>query len=149
MNQQNALNMNALAKYTKVNVQTGVDDASPHRLIQMLMEGALTRISVAKVSIKQGNTINKGENIVKAISIIGGLRDSLDHEVGGQLATNLDNLYEYMTQKLMEANVNNDESALSETHALLTEIKTAWDEIGNSPEANATAQNIEQRKAVG
>ena len=136
MNQPNLANMQALAEYARVNVQTGIENASPHRLIQMLLEGALARIATAKSCLKLNQISKKGENIGRAISIIGGLRDSLDHEVGGEIAQNLENLYEYMTHRLTQANQNNDESALDEVHGLLTNIKLAWDGIADSPEAN-------------
>ena len=148
MSRPNAANVLALAKYTKINVQTGVEDASPHRLIQMLFDGALSRIATAKGCIKLNQIEKKGENIGSAISILGGLRDSLDHEVGGEMADNLDKLYEYMTHRLMHANQSNDEAALVEVQALLMEIKTAWDEIGNSPEAKAMENNEQQDSSV-
>ena len=119
----------ALQEYTKVGVHSEIEQASPHRLIQMLMEGALTRISKAKASIKKQDVAEKGELIGSAISIIGGLRDSLDHEAGGDIAANLESLYEYMTQRLLEANINDDESILTEVNNLLLQIKMAWDQI--------------------
>ena len=148
MNRPNAANVLALAKYTKINVQTGVEDASPHRLIQMLLDGALTRIATAKGCIKLNQIKKKGENIGSAISILGGLRDSLDHDVGGEMAANLDNLYEYMSHQLMFTNHSNDEAALDEVHGLLMELKTAWDEIGNSPEAKSMATNEQHDTSI-
>lgn len=148
MNQ--STNMQALAQYTKINVQTGIDGASPYRLICMLLDGALARIATAKGCIKQEHIPRKGENISGAIAIIGGLRDSLDHEVGGELAVNLDSLYSYMTERLLEANAKNDESALDEVHGLLMEIKTAWDQIGDPAETGSQTEaslEQEQRKA--
>lgn len=134
MNQPNAANMQALVKYATVSVQTEVENASPYRLIQMFFEGALMRIAKAKISIKQGDIPRKGENISSAISIIGGLRDSLDHKVDGEIVTNLEDLYAYMTERLLQANMNNDIEILNEVYGLLMDIKTAWDEIGTQPE---------------
>lgn len=137
MNQTQASSMQALAKYTRVDVQTSVDDASSYRLIQMLMEGALARVTAAKLCLQQNNTPRKGENISSAISIIGALRDSLDHEVGGEIAANLESLYEYMTHRLVEANLKNNAGALTEVHSLLLEIKSAWDAIGETAEVKS------------
>lgn len=137
MNQPNAANLQALVQYTKVNIQTGVENASPYRLIQMLFDGAMARIATARNSFKQGDVTRKGENICSAISIIGGLRDSLDHEVGGEIVTNLEDLYSYMTERLLQANINNDMDIMNEVYDLLMQIKTAWDEIGNLQEAQA------------
>ena len=131
----------ALHEYTKVGVHSEIEGASPHRLIQMLMEGALGRISKAKASIKSNDVAEKGKLISSAISIIGGLRDSLDHDAGGQIAANLESLYEYMTNRLLEANINNDESILTEVAGLLTEIKTAWDQIESAKYEQAVTVN--------
>lgn len=126
-------NIKALQQYTKLGTETEVENASQHRLIQMLMEGALSRISKARVYLKNNQVQKKGELIGMAISIIGGLRDSLDHKAGADLALNLDNLYEYMSRRLLEANIKNDISMLDEVYSLLMEIKTAWDAIGQPP----------------
>lgn len=140
MNQaQTSSNIKALNKYASVNIQTGVDDASPHRLIQMLMEGALSTITVAKTSIKQNHVAKKGESIGRAISIIGGLRDSLDFDVNSEIANNLDNLYEYMTFQLLQANINNDVAILDEVSTLLLQIKQAWDAVPEVEQLNKTA----------
>ena len=120
-------NINALKEYAKVNVQSGIESASPHRLIQMLIDGALAKISQAKGHLKANAIDKKGNDISMAISIIGGLRDSLDHDKGGSIANNLEDLYEYMTYRLMEANLKNDIDILDEVHGLLVEIKSAWD----------------------
>ena len=129
----------ALKAYNSINVQTGIESASPHRLIQMLLEGALSRIAKAKGHMKDRSLAKKGEEISSAISIVGGLRDSLDHKVGGEVVRNLDSLYEYMTYRLMEANLKNDASMLDEVNELLVEIKAGWDAIGNSPELERKA----------
>ena len=133
MNYTKAANIRALKQYTQLGTQTEVDNASQHRLIQMLMEGALSRIIKAKACIRNHDIQKKGEFIGLAISIIGGLRDSLDHKAGADLALNLDSLYEYMSSRLLEANVKNDVVMLDEVHGLLMEIKTAWDVIGQPP----------------
>ncbi len=127
-------NIRALKQYNRINLQTGVENASPHRLIQMLIDGALGRIAQAKGHINMQATQQKGEAISMAVSIIGGLRDSLDHKKGGSIAENLDSLYEYMTYRLMEANLKDDVAILDEVHQLLTEIKTAWDGIQDHPD---------------
>ena len=97
--------MAALKQYQSVNTQAQAVDASPHRLIQMLMEGGLTRLAQARGAIERGQLAQKGELIGKAIAIIGGLRDGLNFEQGGEIASNLDALYEYMVSRLLEANL--------------------------------------------
>ena len=119
----------ALKQYGQVSAHGGVMDASPHRLIQMLMEGAITRVLSARGHMERGKTADKGSQISMAISIIDGLRLSLDRERGGEIATNLEGLYEYMGRRLLEANLNNDLVILDEVLGILREIKGAWDQI--------------------
>lgn len=123
--------MTAMKQYQRVSVQSEVFEASPHRLIQMLMDGGLERIAQARGAIQREKFADKGELIGKAISIIGGLREPLDHEVGGELSQNLDSLYEYMIRRLLEANRSNDIAALDEVSSLLREVKSGWDGIGH------------------
>lgn len=123
--------MSAMKQYQRVGVQTQVAEASPHRLIQMLMQGGLDRIYQARGAIQFGRLAEKGELIGKSISIVGGLREALDHEVGGEISANLDRLYEYMIRRLTEANRNNDADALTEVAALLQEVKAGWDGIAH------------------
>ncbi len=117
------------AQYSKVNTHSGVDNASPHKLIQMLMDGALTRLHVARGMMQQRQLAAKGENISRAISIIGGLQASLNMEAGGEIAQNLFSLYDYMTRRLFEANKNNDIQAVEEVIALMKQVKEGWDGI--------------------
>jgi flagellar protein FliS len=95
----------------------------------MLMEGALEKIALAKGSMANKETASKGENISKGIAIIGGLKSSLDREVGGVLAENLSDLYDYMANRLVVANLLNDENILDEVAGLMAEIKMGWDGI--------------------
>ena len=122
--------MTAMRQYQNVNTQAQAVDASPHRLIQMLMEGGLTRIAQARGAMEREQTSMKGELIGKAIGIIGGLREGLDLQQGGELAANLDSLYQYMVSRLLEANVKNDAAPLDEVAGLLRNVKTGWDAIG-------------------
>jgi flagellar protein FliS len=119
----------ALKEYGKVSVQTGASYASPHRLITMLLDGALEKISAAKGFMQRGEIANKGNYISWAISIVEGLRLSLDTDKGGEVAENLDRLYDYMERRLVEANASNSEEMLDEVSSLLVTIKSAWQEI--------------------
>lgn len=119
----------ALRQYNQAGTQSSVAVASPHRLIQMLMEGALTKIAVARGCMERHEIADKGTNISLAISIIDGLRMSLDREAGGEIAGNLDDLYDYMNRRLASANLENNPAYLDEVAGLLREIKSAWDAI--------------------
>ncbi|MDP3814377.1 flagellar export chaperone FliS [Pseudomonas sp.] len=121
--------MAALKQYQTVNTQAQAIEASPHRLIQMLMEGGLSRLAQARGAMARDQVALKGELISKAIGIIGGLREGLNLELGGDVAANLDSLYEYMIARLIEANVQNDAAPLDEVAALLRNVKAGWDAI--------------------
>ncbi len=120
---------NNISHYHQVDRVSGVTDADPHRLVLMLLEGALGKIAVVKGLMKRKETAKKGEIIGQAISIVGGLRSSLDLSAGGELAANLDNIYEYAERRLLQANLKNDVIILDEVSKLLHEIKTGWDSI--------------------
>jgi len=122
--------MNAIAamrQYQQVSVHSGIMDASPHRLVQMLMEGALEKIALAKGYMTNNEIARKGENIGKAIAIVGGLQSSLNHDSGGEISVNLNRLYDYMSTRLVIANLHNDASILDEVTGLMVDIKMGWD----------------------
>lgn len=125
--------------YQRVGIETGVTSADPHKLILMLYEGAVLAISNAEQGLAAGNAGAKAEAISKASRIISeGLRASLDMNAGGELATRLVALYDYMCDRLLFANVKDDRAALAEVRGLLGELKGAWEQIGagaNAPEA--------------
>ena len=122
--------MNAIAamrQYQQVSVHSGIMDASPHRLVQMLMEGALEKIALAKGYMTNNEIARKGENIGKAIAIVGGLQSTLNHDSGGEISANLNRLYDYMSTRLVIANLHNDASILDEVTGLMVDIKMGWD----------------------
>lgn len=121
--------MNALQQYQRVNTQTSITDADPHRLIQLLINGALERINMAKAQMQGNNIEAKGKLIGKTIEIVNGLRGYLDLDKGQDLSQRLDSLYEYMTHTLFEANLKNDPEKLDEVSYLLRQVKEAWDGI--------------------
>lgn len=116
--------------YAKVGLETGVSAASPHKLIVMLYDGALVSILSAITNMKAGNVAAKGAAVSKAINIVdNGLRAALDKKVGGEIAENLDALYEYISARLLKANLENDPAILEEVHALLSDLRDAWNAI--------------------
>jgi flagellar protein FliS len=127
-----------VSAYAKVDIETGVTSASPHKLIVMLFDGALVSVTTAIGHMKAGKIAAKGAAISKAIMIIdSGLRASLDKKVGGEIAEGLDALYEYMASRLLLANLKNDVEILEEVQKLLTDLRGAWNAIGDSPAAKA------------
>ncbi|MNH21070.1 flagellar export chaperone FliS [Pseudomonas sp. JV241A] len=125
--------MLALRQYQKVNGVAQTSVASPHRLVQMLMQGGLDRIAQAKGAMARNDIAQKGVLIGKAIGIVGGLREGLDLENHADSLAELDNLYAYMSKRLVEANVQNDPEILNEVARLLITVKEGWDAIGDQP----------------
>jgi flagellar secretion chaperone FliS len=122
-----------LAAYQSTAVHGGVAGADPHRLVLMLMDGALERIAIARGCIERngkGDLARKAAAISQCLSIVGELRGSLDLGAGGELATNLHNLYDYMVRRLLLANVNSDVKPLAEVSSLLDNVRSAWAAIG-------------------
>lgn len=126
----------AAAAYSSVGVETGVSTSDPHKLILMLFEGALLQIGTASIAMENKDIPKKGAAISQAIEIIiNGLKVSLDYEAGGELAQRLGALYDYMTHRLLYANLHNSRPALDEVSQLLTDLKSAWEAIGASDQA--------------
>ncbi|MDM9593121.1 flagellar export chaperone FliS [Pseudomonas guariconensis] len=123
--------MLALRQYQKVNGVAQTSEASPHRLVQMLMQGGLDRLAQAKGAMARNDIAQRGILIGKAIDIIGGLREGLDLENHADSLADLDNLYSYMSRRLIEANVKNDPAIIDEVARLLITVKEGWDAIGD------------------
>ena len=125
--------MKALRAYQKVNSHAQISEASPHRLIQMLLEGGLDRLAQAKGALERGDIAQKCLLLTKAIDIITGLRQGLDEEKAEDPAAiqQLDSLYEYMCSQLLKANVSNDPELIDEVARLLITLKSGWDGIAS------------------
>lgn len=118
----------ALKQYRQLGIESEINNASPHRLIQLLFEGALGRLAAAQGAIERGDVAAKGELLGKAIGIVGGLRSSLDMDAG-EISERLDQVYEYVNLKLLEASKENNAEKVNEAIKLLKTIKSGWDEI--------------------
>jgi flagellar protein FliS len=121
----------AVKSYSDLDVESGVASASPQQLIVMLYDGAIQSLRAAKIGIMNRQPAEKGREISKAISIIDeGLRPALDVEAGGEIARNLLSLYDYMSNRLLLANLKNDIKMVDEVVKLLSELKGAWEALG-------------------
>ncbi|MBA0218976.1 flagellar export chaperone FliS [Pectobacterium brasiliense] len=124
-------NMKGSQAYAQVGLESSVMSASPHQLIVMLFDGARSAMVRARILMEQGNIPGKGMALSKAINIINnGLKAGLDMDRGGELVENLSALYDYMSQRLLIANLHNDPKAIEEVEALLENIADAWRQIG-------------------
>ncbi|MFO7325203.1 MAG: flagellar export chaperone FliS [Pseudomonadota bacterium] len=119
----------SLAAYRSVAAHGGVDAADPHRLITLLMDGALERLASARGAIEHGDPEARNRLIHRTVAIVEELRASLNMEGGGQIAANLSDLYEYCGRQLLRANVENRAELLDEVGNLLREIRGAWVQI--------------------
>ncbi|MEO6800678.1 MAG: flagellar export chaperone FliS [Rhodanobacter sp.] len=126
---------NASMLYRQNNVAGRVEGADPHQLIGMLLDGAIERIRRAKGELALGDIAAKGSSITGAIAIVGELRACLDHKVSPAFSQRLDSLYEYVSRRLLQAQLNNDPAALDESVRLLTPIRDGWQAIHDSSRA--------------
>lgn len=131
--------------YATVGLETGVAAASPQKLVVMLYDGVIVALLSAINHIKASNIAAKGASISKAITIIdNGLRASLDKKAGGEIAENLDALYDYMSRRLLQANIKNDISIIQEIHGLMSNLREAWVAIGEKSNSGEPAPAIQQ-----
>ncbi|MBB6094209.1 flagellar protein FliS [Povalibacter uvarum] len=115
-----------LAAYQSAAAHGGVAASDPHRLIVMLMDGALERIATARGCMQRGETAEKARLLNRSVQIVAELRGSLDLSAGGQIAANLSELYDYMSRRLLSALANNQVELLDEVSKLLNDIRSAW-----------------------
>jgi flagellar protein FliS len=119
-------NMNALHQYQSINTQTSVVDVDRHQLIQLLFDGAVERINMAKARIQAKDFEGKNKLINRTIEIIAGLRGFLDFEKGGEISKNLSDLYVYCEHRLLQANIRNDIEALDEVANHIKTVREGW-----------------------
>src|SRR3990170_4023684 len=124
-----------LAAYQSAAAHGGVAASDPHRLIVMLMDGAIERIATARGCMQRSETAEKARLINRAVSIVGELRNSLDLRNGGQIAANLAELYDYICRRLLLATTENKVEMLDEVSGLMHEIRSAW--LAIAPEARS------------
>ena len=128
---------NPVNEYLATKNQSALEDATPHKLIEMLLEGALESIAKATGALAADNAMVLGESLGKAVSIVDSLQAMLDGDRGGEIADNLGQLYEYIGRRLLEASKDRDPEILREVAGLLREIKSGWDAM--PPELKSAA----------
>lgn len=120
---------NGAKQYQKVNATSEALESDPHRLIQLLLEAALTRMSQAKGAIERNDMAVKASLLGRVTDILQTLQLSLNHDAGGQLSSDLERLYDYMIRRLFEATLHNDVKMIDEVMGLLLNVKSGWDAI--------------------
>ncbi len=120
---------NPVNEYLTTKNESALADASPHKLIEMLLDGALESIAKATGALTADNVVVLGESLGKAVSIVDSLQAMLDGDRGGEIAGNLGQLYEYIGRRLLQVSRDRDPEILREVAGLLREIKSGWDEM--------------------
>jgi len=120
------MNKRGLGEYGAVKVQADVASSDRVGLIKMMFDALIDSLVLAEAQIQRNDINGKWESISRASRIVLGLQASLDHEKGGELVSNLDELYAYVSRRLIHANANNDPAIVAEIRGLMTEIRQAW-----------------------
>jgi flagellar protein FliS len=134
--------------YKKGNLKQDISTADPHRLTLMLMQGAVDKLAYAKGCIERKDFAQKAEHMSKVSAIIMNLRDTLDMSANSEVAGNLFDLYEYMLQRLVDANVQNNVKIIDEVIALIMPIKDAWLQIPEAAKQEAYELQKQKRQTA-
>ncbi|RVT46989.1 flagellar export chaperone FliS [Rheinheimera sediminis] len=115
--------------YKSVGVKDDLAVADPHRVIQLLMQGALENMAKAKGAMERKDFAEKSRTVSKAMSIISALQHSLDMDVGGEVSQNLWSLYDFMVNHLMQASRESSPVKVDDVIEIMIKIKSGWDAI--------------------
>ena len=135
-------NRNGINAYKQVNVTT----ADPRRLVLMCYEGALGSLKTAREKYISGEYELKGKAIQKTQDILSLLMSSLNFEKGGEIARNLESLYNYMLRRIIEGDMKKDVKAFDEVIFMLSELESAWKEVSCAPEDSCFTHDNDQGK---
>lgn len=116
------------------NTVSAGQDLTPYQAVELLLDGALKSISTAIIAQQENNVAGRGEAVGTTITIIGLLQDSLDKSLGGELAENLDSLYDYMTRRLASVSVDKTPQSLEEVQSIVLQLREGWAQIDPSQE---------------
>ena len=135
-------NTRAVESYGTVQRVTGVASADNVQLIQMLFDGLIESLRAAEGQIARGAIEEKSRSLARAGKIVLGLQSALNFDSGGEIAKNLDELYGYVTRRLLHVNLHNDLEALKEIYGLMSEIQNAWSTVPNMLEGRSSAPSM-------
>lgn len=123
------MNLSGSQQYRKVGLYGNLSEASPYQVVQVMLDTLLSRVAEAVGHLERGEIAAKGEKVSKALAIIEALMLGLDKQRGGDLARNLERLYDYASRTLLKAHLENRTDLLKEVSSLLREIRLGWDGI--------------------
>jgi flagellar secretion chaperone FliS len=129
------MSYSGLQQYRTMGAVGHLAEATPYRVVQVMLDAVLARIAEAAGHLERGEVAAKGEKIGKALGIVEALTLGLDKIGGGEIAANLERLYDYVSRTLLRAQLENRGDLLKEVSSLLREIKLGWD--GITPPAKA------------
>lgn len=136
-------------QYANNYIETSVTEASPHKLVTLLYDGALKNISLIKVFFEQKNIEKRVEHLNKLIGILYGLKSGLDLETGGEVASNLNGLYSYMIQQALQSSYRDQPQLLDELVVLITDLKDSWQQMPAEYQNLTQDQLQKMRKQAG
>jgi flagellar secretion chaperone FliS len=119
----------AMAQYKSIGLNTRIESANSHGLIEMLLDGAVSKVNEAQLALSEGQIAAKGEALSKALAIVEYLRVSLNQGIDADFSTRLGDLYTYIEGELLKANSDNDGNILDSVRALLSELREGWQSI--------------------
>lgn len=134
--------------YRKDSIKSDLASADPHRVIQLLMQGALEKLALGKGCIERADWEGKAIAFTGAIEIINALRDALDRDVNPELVDNLEGLYDYMVVCINEASVSKDCAVIDQVISLILQIKGAWDQISEADKQQAYNSESQTREGA-
>ena len=140
--------LKGIQAYKKGSLKEDIAQADPHKLTLMLMQGALDRMAISKGCMERKDYAGKAEHLSRVNSILLHLRDTLDMESGADISERLFALYDYMIQRLIDANVQNNLKIMDEVINLLLPIKNAWAQIPESAKQEAYEMQRQKRQAA-
>jgi flagellar secretion chaperone FliS len=130
--------MNSYQLYNDIAIDTDVMSASPHRLIQLLIDKAIQHLETAKMQTERNEIILKCQTVDKCLDIIAHLRGSLNFQMTETkiMASDLDTLYTFVQNRLLKASISNKLEFYNECKAVLLQVKEGWEGIKEKVEAN-------------
>lgn len=127
-------------QYRQVGIRDQIATADPHKITQLLMQSALENLAIAKGCMERKDVANKAKPLAKATAIISSLRSTLNHDLGGEIARDLEDLYTFVLEQLSQASLSNDPQIVTDSIEILLPIKSAWDKIPESSKQEAYQQ---------
>lgn len=115
-------------------LESRIMSADPLELVSLLYQGAIDSVRDARKYLAQEDIPARGKAIAKATDILIELEASLNHKAGGSISRRLADMYQYMTLRLLEANIRRDDAILAEVQSLLATMAEAWRGIQKAPE---------------